>query len=87
MVILAPTREIAVQIQEVIACLSNKQTKLKCRAFIGGLSVQEDINQVKRCQIVVGTPGRIRQLLEERKFDSQCVKMLVLDEADKLLGL
>ena len=42
--------------------------------------------QVKRCQIVVGTPGRVKQLIEERKLDLSGLKMFVLDEADKLLG-
>ena len=84
---MAPTREIAMQIEAVISSIGANIQALKCRSFIGGLSLKEDVNQVKRCHIVVGTPGRVKQLIEERNLDMTALKVFVMDEADKLLGL
>ncbi len=54
--ILAPTREVALQITGVIRLIGSNM-KIKCHAFIGGQSVNDDINKLKMCQITVGTPG------------------------------
>ncbi|KAF9978176.1 DEAD (Asp-Glu-Ala-Asp) box polypeptide 20 [Actinomortierella ambigua] len=86
-VILAPTREIAVQITEVIQALVSEglQNEISCHAFIGGLPVKEDKKHLLDCSIVVGTPGRVRQLIETGDLKTSQVKLLVLDEADKLM--
>ena len=54
---LAPTREIAVQIWEVIGGIGSAMTGLKCHTFIGGLPLHEDRMKLKKSHIAVGTPG------------------------------
>lgn len=60
-IILAPTREIAVQIHDVIKVLS-VHTKVKSGVFIGGLSVKNDKEKLKSCQIAIGSPGIAAQM-------------------------
>ncbi|KAG8193988.1 hypothetical protein JTE90_013682, partial [Oedothorax gibbosus] len=83
--ILAPTREIAFQICEVIKSVSSTFKYLKCGAFIGGIPIEEDRQNILGCQIVVGTPGRIKQLIQLRILQTAHIRILVLDEADQLL--
>ncbi len=59
-VVLAPTREIAVQICDVITALGRGVSGLATHTFIGGLPVTEDKAKLKRCHIAVGTPGACR---------------------------
>ena len=55
---MAPTREIAVQIKDVISAVGSQMNELVCHAFIGGLPVEEDKKLLKKAShIVVGTPG------------------------------
>jgi ATP-dependent RNA helicase DDX20 len=54
----APTREIAVQITEVLRVLGAHMPKFQCQVFIGGLSVRSDPGKLSRCHVAVGTPGR-----------------------------
>ncbi|CEI95148.1 hypothetical protein RMCBS344292_09347 [Rhizopus microsporus] len=82
--IVAPTREISVQIRDVIRALG-QFIPLQVEAFIGGLSVEADIKKVNHCHIIVGTPGRLLALLQDKKIDLSHLKLWVLDEADKLL--
>ncbi|CAG8437134.1 10450_t:CDS:10 [Scutellospora calospora] len=82
--ILAPTREIAVQIKEVISNIGRYMIGLVCHAFIGGIPVEEDIPKLKKCHIAIGSPGRIGLLLNKQMV-SKDIKLLVLDEADKLM--
>jgi ATP-dependent RNA helicase DDX20 len=84
--IVAPTREIAVQIRDVIRNLGQGMNGLKCEAFIGGLSMGADVQNLIGCQIIVGTPGRLMALLDEKKITTTHLKLVVLDEADKLLS-
>lgn len=83
--IIAPTREIAVQIRDVIRNLGQGMN-MKCEAFIGGLSMGADVQNLIGCQIIVGTPGRLMALLDEKKITTTYLKLVVLDEADKLLS-
>lgn len=55
--ILAPTREIAIQIQDVIQAIGCAIEGLKCHAFIGGTIFGQDRQNLKKCHIAVGTPG------------------------------
>ncbi|KAF9288234.1 DEAD (Asp-Glu-Ala-Asp) box polypeptide 20 [Mortierella alpina] len=86
-VIIAPTREIAVQIQDVILKLASAglAETITCHAMIGGMPVQQDRKNLKQCSIVVGTPGRVRSLIESGYLKPDLVRLLVLDEADKLM--
>lgn len=83
--ILSPTREIAVQIQDVIKNIGKHFQGLEVKSFIGGLPVELDKINCKLCHIAVGTPGRIKQLIQDKFLNINSVKLFVLDEADKLL--
>ncbi|XP_062604795.1 probable ATP-dependent RNA helicase DDX20 [Saccostrea cucullata] len=83
--VLAPTREIAIQIWDVICSIGQCIPTLKCHTFIGGMPVTEDKQKLKKCHIAVGTPGRIKQLIETGIMNTDSIRMFVLDEADKLL--
>jgi ATP-dependent RNA helicase DDX20 len=85
-ILIAPTREIAVQIKDVVSNLGRFIQHFKCEVFIGGLSIQADLERLKNCQVVVGTPGRLMSLLDEEKINTTHIKLLVLDEADKLMS-
>lgn len=54
---LAPTREIAVQIKDVVCSIGRHMEGLQVHVFIGGLSVEEDKRALKRCHVAIGTPG------------------------------
>ncbi|XP_061175888.1 probable ATP-dependent RNA helicase DDX20 [Saccostrea echinata] len=83
--VLAPTREIAIQIWDVICYIGQCTPTLKCHTFIGGMPVTEDKQKLKKCHIALGTPGRIKQLIEMGIMKTDSIRMFVLDEADKLL--
>jgi ATP-dependent RNA helicase DDX20 len=85
--ILAPTREVAIQIHEVISLIGSCHQGLGCALCIGGVDVKQDRAQLinRECQIVIGTPGRVRQLMELNILKVQQIELFVLDEADKLM--
>ena len=83
--IIAPTREIASQIAECISQIGRVMDGLAVKTFIGGVDLQVDKKSLKTCNVVVGTPGRIKQLLEGRLLKPSAIRLLVLDEADKLM--
>ena len=87
--VLCPTRELCVQITRDIDDFSKHQHKMNVVAVYGGASMDQQIRAIKKgVQIVVGTPGRVHDLLTRRKvlrFDT--VKYLVLDEADEMLSM
>ncbi|KAJ1138514.1 hypothetical protein NDU88_004897 [Pleurodeles waltl] len=83
--VLAPTREIAVQIHSVIMAIGMKMEGLECHVFIGGTPLQLDKSRLKKCHIAVGSPGRIKQLIELGYINTANIRLFILDEADKLL--
>lgn len=85
--ILAPTREIALQIHGVISQIGSTFQGLNCALCIGGVDLKQDRAKFakKPCQIVVGTPGRINQLIEMGVLKLHDIELLILDEADKLM--
>jgi len=84
--ILAPTRELAQQIHKVGLALGDYQ-KVKCHACIGGTSVREDIEKLKDGQhLVVGTPGRVYDMLSKNRFKLDHLRVFTLDEADEMLS-
>ncbi|KAJ7402208.1 putative ATP-dependent RNA helicase DDX20 [Pitangus sulphuratus] len=83
--VLAPTREIAVQIHAVITTIAIKMEGLECHVFIGGTPLSQDKSRLKKCHIAVGSPGRIKQLIELDYLNTASIRLFVLDEADKLL--
>jgi translation initiation factor 4A len=84
--ILAPTRELAQQIQKVVLALGDFM-QASCHACIGGTNVKEDMNKLEKgAQIVVGTPGRVSDMLSRKAFNPSKIKLFVLDEADEMLS-
>ncbi len=108
--VVAPTREIAVQGTRVALEVASEMKEVKVHALIGGMSVQvrteektefpfgnisgcfwilvlfqDDVRKLKTCHLAIGTPGRIKQLIEEKHLKTEAIRMFVLDEADKLM--
>jgi translation initiation factor 4A len=84
--ILAPTRELAQQIHKVMGDLG-KYMKVTTHACVGGTAVREDIQMLKQgVQIVVGTPGRVNDMIERGVLRLDKLKLFVLDEADEMLS-
>jgi len=84
--ILAPTRELAQQIQKVVLALGDFM-QATCHACIGGTNVKEDMKKLEiGSQIVVGTPGRVSDMLQRKAFYPKSIKLFVLDEADEMLS-
>jgi len=84
--ILAPTRELAQQIQKVVVALGDYMG-VTCHACIGGTNVRDDMRKLEGgVQIVVGTPGRVYDMINRRSFQTDMIKMFVLDEADEMLS-
>jgi ATP-dependent RNA helicase RhlE len=86
-VILAPTRELAIQIRGVIDPLA-RVMGLTSVVLVGGIPLRTDMQQLRvEPTIVVGTPGRITDHLRQRTLDLSRAAILVLDEADRMLDL
>ena len=81
--VIAPTRELAKQITGVF----NRYSKYRATSVYGGVSITNQINELKRTNIVVGTPGRLLDLIRRKELDLSRVKYLVLDEADRMLDM
>jgi ATP-dependent RNA helicase DeaD len=85
--ILVPTRELAVQVAENMASFA-KYARAKVLAVYGGESINKQVHALSNgVQIVVGTPGRLIDLMERRVLNLGSVKMVVLDEADRMLDM
>jgi translation initiation factor 4A len=84
--ILAPTRELALQIYKVVLALGT-YLKVKCHHCVGKSNVKEDITVLKDgVHVVVGTPGRVIHMINEGHLSTDNLSMLVLDEADEMLS-
>ena len=87
--VLVPTRELALQISSTFKEIG-KYLNVQCMVSIGGTNIKEDILRLKSgvspVHIVVGTPKRIKDLAYQRVLNLERCGILVLDEADKLLG-
>ncbi|XP_061620004.1 eukaryotic initiation factor 4A-I-like [Phyllopteryx taeniolatus] len=85
--VLAPTRELAQQIQKVVLSLGDYMGA-GCHACIGGTNIRIDVQKLQgECpHIVVGTPGRVFDMLSRRSISPKYIKMFVLDEADEMLS-
>ena len=85
--IVVPTRELAVQIQESFMTLS-RFSNLRIGMFFGGVSKFGQINLLRQgVDIAVATPGRLLDLMRDRAFHPNHIKMVVLDEADQMLDM
>lgn len=85
--ILEPTRELAVQTCEEMKSFSNDGLP-RTTVLYGGASYSNQIKDLKRgCEIVVGTPGRIKDHLERKTLDLSKIKYFILDEGDEMLDM
>lgn len=85
--IFVPTRELAVQVYENAVELA-KYTDIRCVRLIGGMGMQAQIEEVnKGVDLVVATPGRFMDIYLKGKINLKKVKILVLDEADKMMDM
>jgi len=84
--LLAPTRELAAQIQKVVDALGDYMG-VKSYAAIGGNAVRDDVTVLRDgVHVIVGTPGRVLDLMSRRAFNPASIKTFVLDEADEMLS-
>jgi translation initiation factor 4A len=84
--ILAPTRELAQQIQKVVVALGDYMN-IECHACVGGTNVREDMGKLQEgVHVVVGTPGRVFDMINRRALRTDNIKIFCLDEADEMLS-
>ncbi|MBY9012249.1 MAG: DEAD/DEAH box helicase [Candidatus Lokiarchaeota archaeon] len=85
-IILVPTRELAMQIYEVIRDLGN--SKVKALPIYGGVSINNQITQLENgINIIIGTPGRIIDLYKRKKLRLNDMRFVVVDEADRMFDM
>ena len=86
--ILAPTRELAVQIDENIRKFAGSKMKLETVLLLGGVSRYHQVKKLERgVDITVATPGRLKDLMDDGKIRLNETRWLVLDEADRMLDM
>ncbi|MDA9892962.1 DEAD/DEAH box helicase [Flavobacteriaceae bacterium] len=86
--ILAPTRELCLQITNEMGIYGQALKNVNIVAIYGGANIQEQANKIKRgAQIVVATPGRLKDMIRRRLVDISAIQYCVLDEADEMLNM
>ena len=87
-VVLCPTRELAIQVADEIRKLAKYMSSIKVLPVYGGQEIVRQIKSLKTgVQIVVGTPGRVMDLMRRKTVKFDKVKMVILDEADEMLDM
>ncbi|MEY3361100.1 MAG: hypothetical protein RL531_819 [Actinomycetota bacterium] len=85
--ILVPTRELAVQVKDALSPLG-KATGVRVKAMYGGVSMDPQIDALRKgVEIIVGTPGRLIDLLERGEMELSGIEVMVLDEADRMADM
>ncbi len=86
--VLAPTRELALQVADSFREYAAGHTRIKIQAVYGGADFRSQITAFKRgVDVVVGTPGRVMDHIRQGTFDTTDLRSLVLDEADEMLRM
>lgn len=87
-IIISPTRELSIQIKDVIDSLGGMIKNLRTQLLIGGTSIDEDVKALTETppHIVIGCPGRIHDMIKRKKLKSNDLQILVIDEADEMLS-
>jgi len=86
--VLVPTRELAMQVSEVFITFSSGLTdRVKTMAVFGGVSINPQMMALQGVNVLVATPGRLLELVESKAVHLSEIETLVLDEADKMLNL
>ena len=86
--VLAPTRELAIQITAVFNGIGSYIPNFSAQTFVGGTSVRDDISSVEKNPptVAVGCPGRMLDLLRKRVFSVDHIQTIIIDEADEMLS-
>lgn len=86
-IILVPTHELAIQVERQIEMLSqNSELKATSTPIIGDVNIMRQIDKLKlKPHIIVGTAGRILELIQKKKISAHTIKTIIIDEADRLL--
>ena len=88
LLIMTPTRELALQITDVIENLKNFENEYNVVACYGGTNVGENIKDLSfNPHIIVGTPGRVKDLIDRKFFKTEMLEKIVLDETDRMLDM
>ena len=88
LLVLCPTRELCLQIAKDIKNYTKYLPNVKSTAVYGGSSIMDQIRSLKdKPQIIVGTPGRVIDLINRKALDFSAIHWLVLDEADEMLSM
>ena len=87
-IIMSPVRELSVQTYSVVKDISCMIKNFTSILLIGGNKIDEDISYLKKNkpQLIVGTPGRIYDLIEKKNIDIKKISLVVIDEADEMLS-
>jgi ATP-dependent RNA helicase DDX21 len=84
--VMVPTRELALQVTKEIETLKHNEHEFKAIAVYGGTFIREQIIEIKRgAEWIIGTPGRLLDLLNRKVLDLTQLKTIILDEADQML--
>jgi len=84
--ILAPTRELANQVRDTLTIFASF-TRIEITAIYGGIGINPQFDALKHAEVVVATPGRILDHISRKTIDLRNVKILVIDEADKMFEM
>jgi translation initiation factor 4A len=86
--ILSPTHELVVQTANVLKGLGAFMKELQVKTLFGGTSIQTDVKELQETnpQVIVGTVGRVLDMIQKQHLKTQHLKMLILDEADEMLS-
>lgn len=87
-IIVVPTHELAMQIGELGRSLAQKSgLEIRLQELIGGAAIKRHLEKLKsKPHVIIGTPGRINELIDMRKIKPHTVKNIIIDEADRLLS-
>lgn len=87
-IIIVPTRELAIQVSNEYARFRNWDSEYRIVTCYGGTDIYQQINALRQgCEIVIGTPGRLIDLMTRKVLLADQVKVFVLDETDQMLNL
>jgi|TARA_A100001015_G_C15009202_1_gene722198 translation initiation factor 4A len=86
--ILAPTHELVKQISSVVTSIGDMMKGLKVKTLVGGTSVSEDTNELKTNvpHIIVGSVGRVNDMIRRKNINTKDIQLFILDEADEMLS-
>src|SRR3954453_3608449 len=84
--VLAPTRELALQIEEELTDIAAARD-LRVAAVFGGVGLEKQAKKAAKAHILVAPPGRLEDLLDRRTFSLDQLRILVIDEADRMLDM